>query len=264
MVTAVRGAVRWGLVAAISAVLVFATYEVCENPSNQLFGKTIVSGPANERVVALTYDDGPNPPYTTQILNVLDREHVHATFFLVGQAVTAYPSVVRRELRDGDAIGNHTWQHDHMIVMTPGQLRKTLKRTDDAIYAATGVHTHIMRPPYGSRDWLVLDEARRLGYTPVMWSVPLARDWEYPPASVIAKRVLPYVRDGSIIVLHDGNRGLICSRAKVNPHLCDRSADIEATDLIVRELKREGYRFVTIPELLALKGTMHTPSPGSE
>lgn len=264
MDTTARFAIRWMLLLALVGCLGFTTYEITENPSNQIFGKTIVSGPANERVVALTYDDGPNPPYTTRILDVLDKEHVHATFFLVGRAVVAYPNVVRREARDGNAIGNHTWQHDHLIMLTPDQLRTSLRRTDDAIFAATGERTHIMRPPYGSRDWLVLDQVNRLGYTPVMWSVPLARDWEYPPAAEIAKRILPRVRDGSIIVLHDGNSGVICSRTHVNPHVCDRSADIGATRLIVEELKREGYRFVTIPELLALKGSMHTPSPGGE
>jgi peptidoglycan/xylan/chitin deacetylase (PgdA/CDA1 family) len=85
-----------------------------------------------------------------------------------------------------------------------------------------------------------------------MWSVPLAKDWEYPPASVIAARVLRYAGDGSIIDLHDGNRGLLCERSHLPSHLCDRSADVEATRLIVDALKRRGYRFVTIPELLEL------------
>jgi peptidoglycan/xylan/chitin deacetylase (PgdA/CDA1 family) len=82
--------------------------------------------------------------------------------------------------------------------------------------------------------------------------VPLANDWEYPPAHVIASRVLHYARDGAIIALHDGNRGIICG-ARVSPRTCDRSADVEATRLIVETLKREGYRFVTIPELLRME-----------
>ena len=235
---------------ALTAFVAFVVYEVAESPGSQIFGKTLVSGPRDERVVALTYDDGPNPPYTDAIINVLREERVRATFFVVGQAVQAYPDVVRREVGDGDAIGNHTWGHDHLVLDDSVSLRETLERTDRAIYAATGTHTRIMRPPYGGRDWLVLREVRKLGYTPVMWSVPLAKDWEYPPASVIAQRVLSYVTDGSIIVLHDGNRGIICARAHVSPHVCDRSADVEATRLIVQALKRDGYRFVTIPELL--------------
>ena len=183
-------AARAAVLVAAAGALVFGVYEVAESPGSQLFGKTLVSGPKNERVVALTYDDGPNPPYTDEILDVLRGERVHATFFVVGQAVQAYPQVVRREYRGGNAIGNHTWSHGHLVLYDTARLRETLQRTDDAIYAATGTHSRIMRPPYGGRDWLVLDEVRRLGYTPVMWSVPLANDWEYPPAPIIAARVL--------------------------------------------------------------------------
>lgn len=235
---------------ALLALAAFEGYKMVESPGNQLFGKTLVSGPKNERVVALTYDDGPNPPYTNRILDVLRAENVRATFFVVGRAVHAYPTVARREVDDGNAIGNHTWNHGHLLLYDGTGLRKTLERTDAEIYAATGVHTRIMRPPFGARDWLVLAEVRKLGYTPVMWSVPLANDWEYPPARVIASRVLRYVGDGSIITLHDGNQGIVCVGSHVPARVCDRSADVEATRLIVERLKREGYKFVTIPELL--------------
>jgi peptidoglycan/xylan/chitin deacetylase (PgdA/CDA1 family) len=245
-------AARVALALAFIGATSFAGYEFVESPGNQLFGKTLVSGPKNERIVALTYDDGPNPPYTDAILDALRKERVHATFFVVGQAVAAYPQTVRREYDDGNAIGNHTWNHGHLVLYDPASLRETLQRTDQAIYAATGHHTKIMRPPYGGRDWLVLDEVRRLGYTPVMWSVPLAKDWEYPPGPLIAARVLHYVSDGSIIDLHDGNRGIVCARQRVAAHICDRSGDVEATRLIVESLKRRGYRFVTIPELLEM------------
>jgi peptidoglycan/xylan/chitin deacetylase (PgdA/CDA1 family) len=260
-----RVALQTLLACALLALAGFWLYEISENPSNQLFGSTFVSGPADQRVVALTFDDGPNPPYTTAILDVLEREHVHATFFLVGRAVVAYPSIVRREVRDGDAIGNHSWSHTHLILMSPAQLSTSLARTDAAIYGATGVHTRIMRPPFGARDWLVLAQARRLGYTPVMWSVPLANDWEEPPPQTIADRIVPHVHDGAIIVLHDGNRGIVCANGRAPAKTCDRHSEIEATQLIIERLRREGYRFVTVPELLALKGNAtRTPAPGSE
>ncbi|MFY9883434.1 MAG: polysaccharide deacetylase family protein [Candidatus Cybelea sp.] len=249
-----RLAIRAAVGLALLAVAGVEAYKVAESPANQIFGKTLVSGPKNERVVALTYDDGPNPPYTDQIIAVLRAEHVRATFFVVGRAVAAYPRVVRREVESGNAIGNHTWSHGHLLLYDGSGLRRTLERTDAAIFAATGVHTRIMRPPFGARDWLVLDEVRKLGYTPVMWSVPLPNDWEYPPARVIAARVLRYAGDGAIIDLHDGNQGIVCATRHVTPRLCDRSADVEATRLIVETLKRQGYRFVTIPELLHLQG----------
>ena len=250
-------AARAFVVVAILGFAAFEGYRLVENPSNQIFGKTLVSGPKDARVIALTYDDGPNPPYTDQILKVLRSEHVHATFFVVGRAVAAYPQVVRAEVAGGHAIGNHTWSHAHLLLYDGSSLRRTLQRTDAAIFAAANVHTRIMRPPYGARDWLVLDEARKLGYTPVMWSVPLANDWEYPPARVIATRVLRYAGDGAIIDLHDGNQGIVCARTHASARVCDRSADVEATRLIVDALKREGYHFVTIPELLRMQS--HAP-----
>jgi peptidoglycan-N-acetylglucosamine deacetylase len=246
-------------------VIGFAAYELFEQPTNQIFGRTITQGPTNERIIALTYDDGPNPPYTDKILDVLESEHVHATFFLVGRAVQAYPGVVEREVRDGDAVGNHTWDHRHLIVMTRSQVRTSLSKTDAAIFAASRQHTYLMRPPFGARDWIVMQVARKMGYTVVMWSVPLARDWEYPPAQVIAQRILTHVSDGSIMVLHDGNRGQLCGPDHLAQHTCDRSSDIEATRIIIDRLKSQGYRFVTIPELVALRKTpTHTGAPDSE
>jgi peptidoglycan-N-acetylglucosamine deacetylase len=264
VIATARVALQTLLACALLALAGFWAYEISESPSNQLFGKTLVSGPADERVVALTFDDGPNPPYTTAILDVLEREHVHATFFVVGRAVAAYPSVVRREVRDGDAIGNHTWSHSHMILMDAAQVRGSLAKTDDAIYRAAGIHTRIMRPPFGARDWLVLGQARSLGYTPVMWSVPLAKDWEEPPAQTIVDRILPNVHDGSIIVLHDGNRGIVCATHHLAPKICDRHSEIDATRLIIEQLRAQGYRFVTVPELLSLKGAMHMRARGTE
>jgi peptidoglycan-N-acetylglucosamine deacetylase len=239
---------------ALLAALLFVGYEWAESPASQLFGKTLVSGPPDVHDVALTFDDGPNPPYTDEILRVLERERVHATFFVVGRAVEAYPATVRREVLDGDAIGNHTWNHAHLIVLDPAQIERSLERTDAAIEAAAGVHATLMRPPFGARDWLVLSESRRLGYTPVMWSVPLARDWNDPTAAVIARRILRYVHNGSILVLHDGNRGLLCARDHLAPHTCNRANVVGATQIIVETLKARGYRFVTIPQLLAQRG----------
>jgi peptidoglycan-N-acetylglucosamine deacetylase len=259
-----RAALRSFVFFALAAFVAFSMYEYAESPNSQIFGKTVVQGPPDERVVALTFDDGPNPPYTTGILTVLEREHVHATFFLVGRAVQAYPAVVRREVRDGDAIGNHTWEHAHLIVLDDAQIRESLELTDAAIVRAAGVHTNLMRPPFGVRDWMVLQQARKLGYIPVMWSVPLANDWEHPPAPVIARRIIPNVTDGSIIVLHDGNRGIICGAGRAALTVCDRRSDIQATRLIVEALKKEGYRFVTIPELLATGRSTRTPAPGTE
>jgi peptidoglycan/xylan/chitin deacetylase (PgdA/CDA1 family) len=241
---------RYALLLALLVAGAYAGYQTLEAPANQLFGHTLVNGPPDRREVALTFDDGPNPPYTGRILDVLRAERVHATFFVVGRAVVADPATVRRIVREGNAIGNHTWDHRHLLVESDAAMRSELTRTDAAIFAASGVHTRLLRPPFGARDFAVLDQARRLGYTVVMWSVPLPNDWDRPGGATIAERVLDHVGDGSIIVLHDGNRGIVC-RSGSAAALCDRSQDVAATRLIVERLRARGFSFVTVPQLIA-------------
>lgn len=246
-------------------ILVYIGWRLFEDPTNQMFGQAVVSGPSDIPLVALTYDDGPNPPYTDKILDVLKSEHAHATFFLVGRAVAQYPATVKRMVAEGNAVGNHTWDHVHLIVLRRAEMRSEMQRTDAAILSAAHIQPKIMRPPFGARDWRVMDEMRRLGYAVIMWSVPLPRDWEYPTALVIAHRIIPQVKDGSIIVLHDGNRGQLCAFRHLNPHICDRNQDIEATRLIIEALKAKGFGFVTIPELIARhKETKHKAVRGGE
>jgi peptidoglycan-N-acetylglucosamine deacetylase len=226
----------------LGGALLGVTWSVMENPYSQTFGNTITSVPLKDKYIALTFDDGPNPPYTDQIVEYLHQQHVHATFFVVGRAVEKYPDVVRREVEYGDAIGNHSWDHAHLILETRRHIRSELEQTDAAIVSATGVHTKLFRPPFGARDYAVIGVAHDLGYQVIMWSVPLPRDWEHPPPDVIASRVMKYASSGSIIVLHDGNKG--------RPG--DRSNTVEATKLIVSALRAEGYQLVTVPELIRL------------
>jgi peptidoglycan/xylan/chitin deacetylase (PgdA/CDA1 family) len=238
----------------------YAGYKWAEDPSSQLFGKTVVSVPSAERVVALTFDDGPNPPYTDRILDVLRSEHVHATFFVVGRAVAAYPATVRRTVLEGNALGNHTWDHAHLLVLSPAAVHVELAKTDDAIFRAAHVRTRLMRPPFGARDFQSLAQVHRDGYIPVMWSVPLPKDWEQPGDATIARRVVDGVTPGAIIVLHDGNRGILCDREHRMPaRICDRAQDVAATREIIEALRARGYRFVTIPELMRTVAITRTP-----
>lgn len=233
--------------------IVILLWYVTESPKNQLWGPTVTSEPIKQKVVALTFDDGPNPPYTDRIVEYLHAQHVPATFFVVGEAVQAHPDSVRRESAYGNAIGNHTWDHAHLVLLSRTHIERELTSTEDEIQRVTGVHTLLFRPPFGARDFRVISVAHQLGLQVIMWSVPLPADWTRPPPRVIADRVLRYVRDGSIIVLHDGNKG----------HGADRSNTVEATKLIVSELQKKGFRFVTVPELEKLgyaEGA--TPPPG--
>ena len=246
------------LVALVVALAGYLGYEKVEEPGNQLFGKTLVHGAPGLREVALTYDDGPNPPYTDRILDVLREERVPATFFVVGRAAAAYPATLRRIVAEGHALGNHTWDHAHLIVQSRAAMRAELERTNATIGRITGRRTTLMRPPFGARDFAVIAVARSLGYRVVMWSVPLPRDWEQPGDATIAHRVTDFVSSGSIIVLHDGDRGRLCGRDRhTTPRDCDRSQDVAATRDIVETLRGRGFRFVTIPQLIA-DATPHT------
>lgn len=245
-----RIALQFAGVFTMLMLVAYGGYKVLEDPQNQIWGTTVTSGPADQKVVALTFDDGPNPPYTDAILDELHARDVKATFFVVGRAAKAHPGELRRMAQEGHAIGNHTWDHPHLLMQTTRQIREELARTDEAIFRATGQRPRLMRPPFGARDFAVLSAARRDGYSVVMWSVPLPNDWEQPGDATIAARVLKNVKDGSIIVLHDGNRGLLCTAKSAQA--CDRSQDVGATRMIVTELRAQGFRFVTIPELMAL------------
>jgi peptidoglycan-N-acetylglucosamine deacetylase len=242
---------RIALVVILLALVLAALWYFMENPTNQMFGRTVTRVPIHQKIVALTYDDGPNPPYTNEIIDYLRSQHIVATFFVVGRAVVAHPDVVREELKDGDALGNHSWDHAHLVLESPRHITREITQCESAIYQATGQQPRLFRPPFGARDYTVINVARRMGYQIIMWSVPLPRDWESPPPTVIRDRVLRYVRDGAIIVLHDGNRGRPGNRA----------ATVAATKLIVEALKLQGYKFVTVPQLLTLGGNAQQGVP---
>lgn len=240
------------LVAFVLAIFLYGFWLASENPNFNVFGRALTSEPATQRVVALTFDDGPNPPYTTEIVRWLKAHGAVATFFCVGRAVARYPEIVREEAAAGDAVGNHTWDHAHLLLERPTHQRRELQRTSAAIKVATGAAPTLFRPPFGGRDPEIVSLAGSLGMRTVLWSIPLAGDWNRPPAKVIAARILAKVKPGAIMVLHDGNKGA-CG---VVPHMaraaCDRSQSVEAVKVIVSTLQAKGYRFVTVDELQRL------------
>lgn len=243
---------RVAIVTVIVAAVAAVAWYYFEAPFNQTFGSTVTQVPLQQKVVALTFDDGPNPPFTDEIVRYLHSAHVTATFFVVGKAVEAHPESVQMEVRYGDAIGNHTWDHAHLVLLSKAHVGRELDDAEAAIERATGVHTTLFRPPFGARDFLVLRVARDRGYRVIMWSVPLPSDWANPVPAVIAQRVLKNVKNGSIIVLHDGNKGSYGNRANT----------VAATKLIVKALLDQGFRFVTVPELMRLGYDHDSVPPG--
>lgn len=206
--------------------------------------------------VALTFDDGPAYTTTPRFLAYLERTRTPATFFLVGYQAEALPDLVRREWRDGFALGVHTWSHPAMTRLTLAQMRWQLSSTLQALHAILGAGACIWlwRPPYGAVNPTVRDVAASLGLTTVTWDAD-GRDWARPGADTIATTILNRVHPGSIVLLHDG------------PALRDQT--LAALPLILDGLKARGLTPVTLPQLLAdygypgvRVGTAGTPGAG--
>jgi peptidoglycan/xylan/chitin deacetylase (PgdA/CDA1 family) len=210
------------------------------SPTSQLYGRTFIGLGPGSRLLALTYDDGPNDPYTWRMLEVLERHGVKATFFLIGQYVQQKPEIARAVVAAGHAIGSHTWSHPNLIFEQVTELRRQLVQTQQAILDATGVETRIFRPPFGGRRPATLRTVRAFGLQTVMWNVT-CYDWKAQSADDIVTHAEGQIRGGDVILLHDG------SHVRMG---IDRSRSVEATDRILNRYLSEGFEFVTIPEMM--------------
>jgi peptidoglycan-N-acetylglucosamine deacetylase len=213
------------------------------SPRSWLYGSVFWHARTEERVVALTFDDGPCHPYTEQLLEILDREEITATFFQVGNNVRREPNLAA-EVASRHVVGNHTFDHPHLVWSRPGTVREQLQRAQEAIYGATGTLPHLFRVPHGWYGPQVISTAEELDFRCVGWSV-MAWDWDRPPSEIIQRRILRGVRSGGVTLLHDGQDTDAFPKA-------DRSHTIAAVPHIIRSLKASGYSFLTLPELMAL------------
>ncbi len=203
----------------------------------------LVRGNPYRREVALTFDDGPYAELTPRILDILQRNHVPATFFVIGKNVEAHPDIVQREATQGDEVANHTYDHQRLPQLTRAQIQAELHQDGLAIEKATGEPVRLFRPPGGEYDATVLDVARRLGYVMVLWTDDPG-DFKTPQPAVIESRVLRDVSNGSIILLHE----------KI-PQTADMLDDL------IHHLKARGYRFVTCSEMARESGAIDVGGP---
>ncbi|MBU4556897.1 MAG: polysaccharide deacetylase family protein [Actinobacteria bacterium] len=191
--------------------------------------------PSNgSKVVALTFDDGPWPRYTEEVLAVLAKEQVKATFFMVGRQVYRYPTLVKRIRDEGHALGNHTQGHAYLSKATPEAVRAQIADGQTAIQKTAGVKAGWFRPPGGIMTPIVGREVSRYGLRVAMWTVD-PQDWRRPPVTAIVQRVITSVKPGAVVLMHDGGG--------------ERANTVEALGPIIRELKKQGYTFVTLDEL---------------
>jgi peptidoglycan/xylan/chitin deacetylase (PgdA/CDA1 family) len=192
-------------------------------------------GNVNLPEVALTFDDGPNPPFTSQVLDVLQRYHIKASFFDVGYLAHRYPDLVRREVADGHTVGNHSWNHAHLPGLSASDITKEINDTSDELQKITGTRPTFFRPPYGETDARTLAVINSRGLTTFMWN-NIAYDWLKPAPNVISFRVTNVARNGMIILLHDGGG--------------DRTNAVAALATIIQNLQARGFRFVTLKQLV--------------
>jgi len=215
---------------------------------------------SGEKVVALTFDDGPWPSSTVAILEILKRNDIKATFFWVGEPLEDFPQIAKQVVAEGHAIGNHTWHHWYHK-MSPEVVQSEIERTNELIYKTTGVKTGLFRPPGGVLTNGLADYVMQQKNAVVMWSSD-SIDYRRPSVPVFLNNVLRNTAPGGIILMHDGGG--------------DRSQTVSALPELIANLRQQGYKFVTVPELMTMKAkepkqvfeagnaTLNSPPPSEQ
>jgi len=200
---------------------------------------TITHVSTQEPVVALTFDDGPHPEFTPRLLDILEKYQARATFFMVGEAAEQHPDIVRQVVQAGHAIGNHSWDHSSLPLLSEKERRAQIRACEKAL-APYG--QRLFRPPYGHQSVASRLDALWLGYQVVTWNL-VARDWLDHSANWMTDRLVNEIEPGSIILFHDA------LYTYVEKRYTDREPTLRAVNLLLERLDGH-FRFVTIPELL--------------
>lgn len=209
-------------------------------PKSQIFGKTYWGKKTKEKIIALTFDDGPNEPYTSEILDILAKYNIKATFFVLGENVRYYPETTEKIYSYGHIVANHSYSHQvDLAVEDKKTVEKEVEWTNQAIYEIVGKYPHLFRPPHGFKSPWLLSQLKKDNLVTVEWS-DMVSDWRQPPANDIAKGIIAKAKPGGIIVLHDGDQ---------TRHGSNRSQEVKALPTIIEELQKKGYKFVTVSEL---------------
>jgi peptidoglycan-N-acetylglucosamine deacetylase len=202
----------------------------------QLMGVAIMRVDTPKKLVALTFDDGPNPPFTDSILNILSRKHINATFFVIGKNAAAHTAVLKRMADNGNEIGNHSWSHEDLIFRSPSYVKQEIEKNDSIIRNIGYNHEIYFRAPHGRKLLLLPWILSNMHKTHILFDV-VPIDWEQHLIETMLNRVKTAAGPGSIILLHDGGG--------------DRSTTVKLTESIIDTLKRRGFEFVTVSKLIS-------------
>jgi peptidoglycan-N-acetylglucosamine deacetylase len=207
-------------------------------PYYEKTGQIVWDIKTEEKIVALTFDDGPHPKYTKDILDLLDQYDAKATFFVVGEHAEKNPDIVFRMYEEGHELANHTYTHPFNGRVP--QLMEEIKQTNDVIFSITGYSPVLFRPVEGQYTDALIEAVTKEGFKVVMWSWHQdTEDWKDPGVKKIVKNVLKDTKQGDVILFHDGGG--------------NRQQTVQALAEILPELQKEGYEFVTISELLKVQ-----------
>jgi peptidoglycan/xylan/chitin deacetylase (PgdA/CDA1 family) len=193
--------------------------------------------PPEKKVIALTFDDGPWPNTTAKVLDILKKNRIKSTFFVVGQNVKNYPDLTKQIVADGHIIANHTWHHWYHQ-MNAQAAAYEVANTGDIIYQTTGVRTSLFRPPGGIMNNGVAAYAKNNKYAVIMWSAD-SMDYSRPAVPRLMNNIFREAKPGGIVLMHDGGG--------------DRSHTVKALPEIISRFRKQGYEFVTVPELLEMQ-----------
>ena len=222
-------------------VLFYAGYHAYADKGRTYYeqtGEVLWEIETQEKVVAITFDDGPDDQYTNQVLDLLAEYEAKATFFILGKNAEKHPEVILRQFEEGHELANHTYTHPWNTTLK--RIEDEMHKTNDIIYSITGFKPILFRPVGGLYTDGMIDVAVKNGYTVVMWSWHQdTEDWKDPGVSKIVNKVLTGTKPGDVILFHDGGS--------------DRTQTVEALKEILPVLKEQGYQFVTISEMLKIK-----------
>ncbi|WP_019243247.1 MULTISPECIES: polysaccharide deacetylase family protein [Bacillus] len=234
------------LVLILATMLAYQKNAFAQTRSREVYekkGHVIWDVRTTEKVVAITFDDGPHPIFTPQILDILAKYDAKATFFVAGNKVKRFPDVLKRQVREGHEIANHTYNHIYSSRITAAKLTEELTQTDQLIQQLSGYKTTLYRPVGGLYNDTIIDTAVKNGKTVVLWSWHQdPRDWKSPPASQITRHITKGIQPGNIILLHDWN----------GHEDSPVSQSVKAFDQIMKFLYDNDYRCVTVSELLQI------------
>lgn len=223
-----------GMVALGFCTLLIVGFALWENPADEIGTQVINRGLTDEKIVALTFDDGPHPVTTALLLDILKRHGIKATFFTVGQKAEEYPELLRREAMSDHQVACHTYSHDNLVCLSKHEMENEVTYWEENIDRIVGHGSRYLRPPGGDFNADTISMLRRRGYVLALWSVNPG-DWRSPPPKSIVSYVMNRVHPGAVILMHD-----------------DGMNTIRALPTIIKHLKKLGYRFVTLEQMQQL------------